>query len=57
MTPADVFSSAPLVEEGRLVCTCMDAVEEEGAGCVVPDMLDTKAGLITSYKKRHEGEG
>ncbi len=55
-TPADVFSTVPLVEEvgcqeGALVCTCMDTEdedeeedeekeEEEGVDCVVPGRLD-----------------
>lgn len=64
-TPADVFSTVPLVVEddcqgGVLVCTCMDTVDEEedeeeedGVDCVVPGKLDTvNAGLISSCRQR-----
>lgn len=67
-TPADVFNTVPLEEEegccqeGALVCTCMDTVdedeeeEEEGVVCVVPGRLDTvNAGLIRSCRKRQTG--
>ncbi len=64
-TPADVFNTVPLEEEGCcqegvLVCTCMDTVdedeEEEGVVCVVPGRLDTvNAGLIRSCMKRQTG--
>lgn len=64
-TPADVFSTVPLVEEeeggcqeGVLVCTCMDTEdeeeeEEEGVGCVEPGRLDmVNPGLIRSCGER-----
>lgn len=60
-TPADVFSTVPLVvedcQEGVLVCTCMDTVEEddeEGVVCVVQGRLGTvNEGLITSCRRTH----
>lgn len=63
-TPADVFSTVPLVvedcQEGVLVCTCMDTVEEDdeeeedGVVCVVQGRLGTvNEGLITSCRKTH----
>lgn len=61
----DVFSTAPLVveddcQEGVLVCTCMDTVDEEdgeeeedGVDGVVPGKVDTvNAGLINSCRER-----
>lgn len=64
-TPADVFSTVPLVvedcQEGVLVCTCMDTVEEDdeeeddGVDCVVQGRLGTvNEGLITSCRRTHK---
>lgn len=56
-TPADVFNTVPLVEEGCqegvLVCTCMDTdvEEQEGVDCVVQGRLDmVNAGLMRSCR-------
>lgn len=65
-TPADVFSTVPLVvdedcQDGALLCTCSDTVDEEedddeeedGVDCAVPGRLD--AVLIRSCRDRQTG--
>lgn len=62
-TPPDVFNTVPLVveqgcQEGALLCTCTDMVdeeaeEEEGVDCVVPGRLDmVNDGFIRSCRNR-----
>lgn len=64
-TPPDVFNTVPLVvvqgcQEGALLCTCTDTVdeedeEEEGVDCVVPGRLDMgKDGFIRSCRNRQD---
>lgn len=65
-TLPDVFNTVPLVveqgcQEGALLCTCTDTVDEEdeeeeqGVDCVVPGRLDrVNDGFIRSCRNRQD---